>query len=146
MILLVVHAAAVWFLVGLVAVVQGLVYPGLAALGPSVPESVWVEHHDRHTRAMARVVTVPWAVQGVTCAVLLFARPPGVPFWLGAVAGVCGAVTVAVTVLVSVPCHRRLASGFDAAVARRLVVTNGWRTAAWALGGVVAAVMLVMAA
>lgn len=146
MILLVVHAAAVWFLVGLVAVVQGLVYPGLAALGPSVPASVWTEHHGRHTRAMARVVTAPWAVQGVTCAVLLFTRPPGVSFWWAAAAAVCGAATVAVTVLVSVPCHRRLASGFDAAVARRLVVTNRWRVVAWALGGVVAAVMLVVAA
>ena len=146
LVLLVVHAAAVWFLTGLIATVQGLVYPGLAAVGPALDRAEWVEHHADHLRGITRVVAPPWAVQGLTCAILLVARPPGVPFALAAVAGLCGATTVAVTVLVSVPCHRRLADGFDAMVARRLVVTNRWRTAAWSAGAVVAAAMLLVAA
>ena len=140
--LLVIHLAAVWFLVGLVWVVQVLVYPAFAGVGDA-PH--WSEHHDRHTRLMGFVVSGPWAVQGVTCALLLVARPEGVPFWLVALAGLCGLATVVVTLAVSVPCHRRLAQGYDTATLRRLVATNWYRTGAWTLGGVVAVGMVLIA-
>ncbi len=139
--LLVVHLAAVWFCVGLVWVVQVLVYPGFRGIDPAR----WGEQHDRHTRLMARTVSAPWAVQGVTCAVLLVWRPDGVPFWLAALAGVCGAATVAVTVGISVPCHQRLSAGYDDAVLDRLVRTNWYRTVAWTAGGVVAGAMVLLA-
>ena len=142
MLLLAVHAAAVWFLVGLIWVVQVLVYPGFAPVGEARADAGWRAFHDRHTRLMGRVVAGPWAVQGVTCALLLVARPDGVPFWLAALAGVLGATTVAITVGVSVPCHRRLSEGYDPRVLHRLVTTNRWRTAAWSLAGVTAAAMM----
>jgi len=136
--LLGVHAAAVWFCVGLVWVIQLLVYPGFAAMaGPD-----WAAVHARHTRRMGQLVTGPWAVQGLTCVVLLVWRPPGVPLVAALAAGVCAAVTVVVTAAVSVPCHRRLAERFDPAVHARLVATNWWRTAAWTLGGLLALAML----
>jgi hypothetical protein len=59
--LLVLHLAAVWFCVGLVWVVQVLVYPGFRAVGDT---AIWREHHGRHTRLMAWTVSAPWAVQG----------------------------------------------------------------------------------
>lgn len=139
--LLTVHAASVWFCAGLVWVIQLLVYPGFAA----VSAERWTAVHDGHTATMARLVTGPWAVQGLTCAVLLVWRPPGVPAAAALVAAVCGAVTVGVTVAVSVPCHRRLSAGYDAVVLARLVRTNWWRTAAWTLGAIVAAAMVVAA-
>jgi hypothetical protein len=139
--LLVVHLAAVWFCTGLVWVVQVLVYPGFRG----ADRGRWREHHDRHTRLMAWTVSGPWAVQGVTCAVLLVRRPDGVPLWLAVLAAVCGAVTVAVTVGVSVPCHQRLALAYDDVVLDRLVRTNRYRTAAWTAGGVVAAAMVLLA-
>lgn len=135
------HLAAVWFCVGLVWVIQLLVYPGFAHM----VGGDWVAVHDRHTRIMGLLVSGPWAVQGLTCAVLLVWRPPGVPLVAALAAAACGAVTVIVTVLVSVPCHRRLAQGWDPAVHARLTRTNWWRTAAWTLGGVVALVMLGLA-
>ena len=140
--LLVVHLAAVWFCAGLVWVVQVLVYPGFAGIG----RAAFTEWHDRHTRLMSYVVSGPWAVQGVTTAVLLVRRPEGVPFWVAALSGVCGAATVAVTVLVSVPCHQRLSRGYDDEVLARLVRTNWWRVLAWTAGGVVAAAMMLVAA
>jgi hypothetical protein len=140
--LVVVHLAVVWFCVGLVWVVQVLVYPGFR----DASHTRWRELHDRHTRLMAWTVSGPWAVQGVTCAVLLVSRPDGVPFWLAALAGVCGATTVAVTVGLSVPCHRRLAVAYDDAVLDRLVRTNWYRTAAWTAGGLVAVAMVLLAA
>jgi hypothetical protein len=140
-VLLVLHLAAVWFCVGLVWVVQVLVYPGFRG----ADRAGWREHHDRHTRQMAWTVSGPWAVQGATCAVLLGWRPDGVPFWAAALAGLCGAATVAVTVGVSVPCHRRLSVAYDDAVLDRLVRTNWYRTAAWTAGGVVAVAMVLVA-
>jgi hypothetical protein len=140
--LLGVHTAAVWFCTGLVWVVQLLVYPGFAAMtGPD-----WPTVHARHTRLMGRLISAPWAVQGLTCAVLLIWRPPGVPYGLALAAGLCGAATVVVTIGVSVPCHQRLAHGWDPAAHARLNRTNWWRTAAWTLGGVVALAMLLLAA
>ncbi|GAA4925878.1 hypothetical protein EV188_11321 [Actinomycetospora succinea] len=136
------HAAAVWFCVGLVWTVQLLVYPGFAAMD----RSGWVDVHGRHTRLMGRLIGLPWLVQGVTCAVLLIWRPAGVPLLLAVAAGACGAATVAVTLAISVPCHERLAQSFDADVLTRLTRTNWWRTAAWTLGGVVALAMLELAA
>jgi hypothetical protein len=137
-----VHAAAVWCCTGLVWVIQLLVYPGFDDMtGPD-----WTAVHARHTRLMGWLVSGPWAVQGLTCAVLLFRRPDGVPLVAALAAGLCGAVTVAVTVAVSVPCHQRLARGWDPAVHARLTRTNWWRTAAWSLGGVVALVMIGLAA
>ncbi len=140
--LLVAHLAAVWFCVGLVWVVQLLVYPGFRG----IDRARWREQYDRHTRLMAWTVSGPWAVQGVTCAVLLVWRPDGAPFWLAALAGVCGAATVAVTAAVSVPCHRRLAVAYDDVVLDRLVRSNWYRTVAWSAGGVVAIVMVLLAA
>lgn len=141
MVLVVVHLAAVWFCIGLVRVVQLLVHPGFRDVDPSA----WREHHARHTRLMAGTIVGPWAVQGVTTAVLLAWRPDGVPFWLPVLAAVCGATTVAVTVGVSVPCHRRLAEAHDDVVLDRLVRTNCSRTAAWTAGGVVAVAMVLLA-
>ena len=58
------HVLSVCFCAGLVWVVQLLVYPGFAAVGP---DAGWRGFHDRHTRTMAWLVTGPWAVQGLTC-------------------------------------------------------------------------------
>lgn len=133
------HVVSVCFLAGLVWVVQLLVYPGFAAVGANLATPGWRDVHDRHTRTMGRLVTGPWAVQGLTCAWLLLAAP--VPWPLAIAAGVCGAVTVAVTVLVSVPCHTRLSQGYDAVVLDRLVRTNWYRTTAWSLGALAAIAM-----
>lgn len=125
------HAAATTGLAGLCWVVQVVVYPSFLSAGPT---SAWPAVHAHHTRAMAAVVTLPWAVQGLTLAVLLLRRPAGAPLWLLLLAGVLAATTVAVTAVWSVPLHGRLAGGYDEPLARRLVATNWLRTAAWTAG------------
>ncbi len=141
MLLLAVHTVAVSALAGLAWVVQLVVYPGFLAVGPTPG---WAAFHDAHSRRMTVVVVLPWAVQGGTLGLLLLAPPPGVPYALVLLAATLGAVTVLVTALVSVPLHRRL-QPYDADVARRLVRTNWWRTAAWTAGAVCAAAMLLLA-
>ena len=136
--LLLAHTAATCALAGLVWTVQLVVYPAFLTVGPT---AAWAGHHAAHTRAMALVVMVPWAVHGATCALLLLRRPAGVPLPLVLLAGALGLVTVVVTVAVSVPLHTRLGAGYDPALAQRLISTNWWRTAAWTASAAVALAM-----
>lgn len=132
------HAAATTGLAGLCWVVQVVVYPSFRAAGPT---AAWPAVHAHHTRSMAAVVTLPWAVQGLALAALLLRRPDGLPLALLLLTGVLAATTVAVTAVWSVPLHGRLAAGYDDALARRLVATNWLRTAAWTGGAACALTM-----
>lgn len=140
--LLTVHAVAVWGLTGLSFTVHRVVYPSFLLVGPT---TAWPAVHAQHVRRVAQVVAVPWAVQGATTAVLLVARPDHVPGWLALLTGAFAGVTVAVTVLGAIPAHDRL-SGFDAQTVRRLLRASWWRTAAWCGGSACAAAMLLVAA
>jgi hypothetical protein len=139
--LLVVHLVAVAALAGLSWTVQLVVYPSFLLVGPT---PAWPSFHDQHARRMTQAVVVPWAVQGVTLAALLLRRPDGVALPLVLLAAALGLGTVAVTALSSVPLHGRL-QPYDDRLARRLLATHGLRTAAWTLGALVAAAMVLQA-
>ena len=139
--LLLVHAAAVWFLAGLSWTVQLVNYPLMAVVGPER----FPAYEAGHAPRMAVAVGPAWAVEGVTTAWLLLAPPAAAPGWLVWAGAVCAAVPVAVTLAFSVPAHARLATGFDAAVHRRLVRTHALRTVGWTAHGVVALVLLAAA-
>ena len=132
--LLLVHLVATAVLTGMVWVVQLVVYPAFRTVGPT---AAWGVYHRRHTGAMAAVIALPWAVQGLTVGLLLLRRPGPLVLLTAALA----AGTVLVTVLVSVPLHTRLGEAYDDAAARRLLSTNWWRTAAWTAGTCCAAVL-----
>lgn len=125
------HAAAATSLAGLIWVVQIVVYPSFRLTGPG---PAWAQVHAHHTRTMGTVVLLPWAVQGVTLAALLVRRPAGLPLPLLLLTAALAATTVGVTAGSSVPLHRGLAGGYDDRLARRLIRTNWWRTAAWTAG------------
>ncbi len=128
MTLLLAHAAATCFLAGLVWVVQLVVYPSFLRVGPT---AAWPDVHAEHSRGITRVVVLPWAVQGVCCAVLLVRRPDGVPLWLALLAAALGLATVLLTALVQVPLHTRLGRAYDERAARRLLRSNRLRVLAW---------------
>jgi hypothetical protein len=120
--------AGAWLLVHLVAttalaavgwLVQLVVYPSFALVGPGE----WERFHARHQRAIAVVVGPPWLAQGIAVAVLTLAL--GAP---GAVLAALALAGVALTVLGAVPEHRRLTAGGDL---RRLLRANLLRTLAW---------------
>ena len=128
MTLLLAHAAATCFLTGLVWVVQLVVYPSFLRVGRT---AAWPAFHAQHSRGMTRAVVLPWAVEGVCCAVLLVRRPDGVPLWLAGLAGALGLATVVLTFLVQVPLHGRLSRAYDERAARRLLASNRLRVLAW---------------
>ncbi|MEM7625423.1 MAG: hypothetical protein AAF333_07340 [Planctomycetota bacterium] len=132
--LLLIHAAATLYMVGLIWFVQVVHYP----LFDGVGEDGFAAYEDRHARRTTWVVLPPMVIELVTAVWLVAQRStllPGVPAWQ-AWAGLGLVVFLwAVTFLVSVPQHQRLTQGFDVTSHRILTDTNWLRTTAWSLRG-----------
>lgn len=128
------HAAATWFMVGLIWFVQVVHYPLFAGVG----EQGWCEYSRRHQSLTTRVVG-PVMLTEILSAAALLALLPGILTIAGAV---LLALLWASTFFVQVPLHGRLGKGHDAAVMRTLVATNWARTILWTARGVIALAML----
>jgi hypothetical protein len=137
-VLLLVHAAATWFMVGIIWFVQVIHYPLFDHLASDVAASYAYEHQRRTGWVVGPVMLVEMG----TAVLLGLFRPPGVGF----AAIVTGLVLIAViwasTFFVQVPIHAKLLSGFDDELQHKLVVTNWVRTIAWSARGVLALVMI----
>jgi hypothetical protein len=88
------------------------VYPALLR----VPADRWRETHARHSRGILPLVVLVYAAVLAACTAATLTAP-GAGVW---VADAGTAVAVLVTALLAPPLHRRLASGPDASVLRRL--------------------------
>ena len=127
---LIVHAAATWFMTGLIWFVQRVHYP----LMDGVATAGYADYQRRHMHATSPVVGVAMLIELLT-AVALVVMFVGVAGWWVNLA-LLAFIWVS-TAAVQVPAHRRLGGGFDAATHRRLVVSNWGRTAAWSLRAVI---------
>lgn len=134
--LLLIHAAATWFMVGLIWLVQAVHYPLFAAVGPEGFRA----YEAGHVRRITPVVGPAMLVEAVSAGWLLV-RPDADRAL--AAAG-CALVVVCwlSTALLQVPQHRVLEKGYDERAVRALVRTNWVRTVAWTARGVIAAAML----
>ena len=118
---------------GFQVTVSGVVYPALAA----APD--WTRAHGAHTRAIAPVVAAVYGALLVGGGWALVTHPRD-PWVLLAAAG--AALSFLTTALVAAPTDGRLGAGRDAALVRRLLVADRWRTAGAAvcvLGALMAA-------
>lgn len=121
--MLLLHAAATLAMTGLIWFVQLVHYP-LFPYAASGDFSRFAADHQRRTGW----VVVPLMFSEAAAATwLLLAHGSGI-VWAGWL--LLGSIWLS-TAAIQVPLHRRLARGFDAPAARRLVMTNWWRTAAW---------------
>ena len=136
--LVVTNAAAAWTMTGLIWFVQVVHYPLLAVVPRESARTTAVEHQSR----TARVVMLPMAAEGVTTLWLMFDRPADVDWWLAWAGGVCVAVALLSTVLLSVPRHGRMASEPTDTIGRELVRTNWPRTVAWTAHGIISAAIV----
>ena len=126
---LVAHAAATWFLAGLIWVVQRVHYP----LFDHVDAGRFVAFEQAHARRITWIVAPAMGLELITGAWLPWAVGPGIERSVLLVgAGLIAFLWIS-TAFIQVPCHARLAHGYDAAAHRRLVRTNSLRTAAWSL-------------
>lgn len=137
-VLLLTHAAATLFLVGLIWFVQIVHYPLMAR----VPVSEFSAYEHEHQNRTTFVVAPTMLIEVLTAAMLLVVMPPGSGRFLPAIGIVLLAIIWLSTFLVQVPLHARLKTGFDAVAHRRLVFSNWLRTLAWTGRGVLALIML----
>lgn len=124
------HVAATWALVGLIWVVQQIIYPMMAEWSRDRFSSV----HAGYTRRMGAVVAPLMLVELLGAVAWVWVSPEDGLAWT---AGALVAVTWLSTGLMQVPLHKRLESGFSADVIAKLVRTNWIRTWAWTLRGVI---------
>jgi len=135
------HLAATAAMVGLIWFVQIVHYPLFTLVGTDG----FAHYEAAHTRSTSFVVGPAMAVEGVSAlAIAAWFRADA-----GTVAALVGLLLLALvhasTVLLQVPAHRRLSTGYDPDVARRLVRTNWLRTIGWSLRGLLAVAMIVVA-
>jgi hypothetical protein len=137
-VLLLIHAAATWFMVGIIWFVQIVHYPLFDHLAGEVAASYAYEHQRRTGWVVGPVMLIEMA----TAVLLGLFRPPGVGFPL-IVAGLALIATVWIsTFFVQIPIHAKLLEGYDGPLQRRLVVTNWIRTVAWTARGALALEMI----
>lgn len=134
--LLLLHFATSCYMTGLCWLVQLVVYPQFARVGPEQ----FGAYHRSHM-AWTSAAVVPVMVPEAIFAVLILVRDPqSVLAWVGVV---LLAIVWANTFGQEVPRHEKLKAGFDAHHIKMLVRWNWPRTLAWTGRAVVGGLMLV---
>jgi hypothetical protein len=129
--LLLVHLAATWFLVGLIWTIQVVHYPLFAKVGAEG----FAAYEASHSTLIGLVVMPLMLLELFTAFMLLAAPPAGIPTWVWWAGAALVGIIWLTTFFVSVPQHARLATGFDAQAHAILVSTNWIRTLAWTTRG-----------
>jgi len=136
--LLFVHIAATWTMVGLIWFVQIVHYPLFVQVGLSF----FAEYETNHSRLTTWVVGPPMLMEGVTAIGLLLYKPYGISssqLWFGLALLL---MIWASTGFLQVPQHDILTRGFNMEAHHFLVASNWVRTVAWSLRGVLVLAML----
>ena len=129
---LIVQWMATWYMVGLIWMVQVVHYPMFDRVGGEQ----FRQYEADHNRLITPIVGIPMLVGLATAAWFVFAAWPGASSRGWAIAGLIMIAAIwLTTAFVSVPCHARLAQGFDAQTHRLLVSSNWIRTILWTARG-----------
>ena len=128
--LLLSHAAATWFMTGLIWVIQVVHYPLFARVGAEG----YRDYQLAHQSLISFIVGPAMLIEAVATAAILLTRRDAPAFAAAALL----AIIWASTAFLQVPMHNALANGFDAQAHARLVDTNWIRTLAWTARGIFA--------
>ena len=125
--LLIIHAAATFFLGGLIWTIQAVHYPLFALVG----RDQFAQYERQHQARITRVVAPPMVVELVTALLLLVWTPDAVPYW-ALIVGAALVVWIWIsTAAEAVPRHRELELGFNDEAHRGLMQANWRRTFLW---------------
>jgi hypothetical protein len=124
-----IHLAVTWMLVGLIWVVQILVYPQFQ----KVAAAEFNAYHFSHCLRIGLIVAPLLFTEIATSAWLLYAGQRTLPFVISL--GLIPVVWLC-TAVFQAPMHIKLMRGFDAPLIHRLILTNWIRTLAWTARGV----------
>jgi len=134
------HLAAAAFMTGLIWYVQLVHYPSMAFW----PADEFPRYEAFHRERTGWIVVPVMLAEGLLAAGLVVRRPAALPPWMPLVGLVALLVLHASTFLIQVPCHERLAAGWDPATHGWLVRSNWIRTVLWSLRGLLAGWMAVL--
>lgn len=141
MVVLIVHAAATWFMTGLIWFVQIVHYPLFAKVGAAAFKDYEHDHQRKTTWVVAPIMLIEAAAATILVVPLLSVADSRLA-WLGLA---LLAVVWLSTFLVQVPLHAALELAPSRETMNRLVLTNWVRTAAWTARAVVAGLLLASA-
>ncbi len=139
--LLALNAAATLALVGLIWVVQLVIYPQFADVAAGNRGGFGI-YHERYSRRITWLVGPLMGTELATGACLFAARPAAVSAGEATLGLALIAFNALSTGLWFAPLHARLGAGFDEARHASLVRTNWARTAAWTARGALVAVWI----
>jgi uncharacterized membrane protein len=126
--LLVVHAAATWYMTGLIWFVQLVHYP----LMELVERVRWRDYEQRHQRLTTWLVAPGMLFEAGTAILLWWNSAPETAGLTWSRIGLALVVSNGLsTAALQAPLHARLTEHWDPRVHRRLVATNWIRTTAW---------------
>ncbi|MDZ4768500.1 MAG: hypothetical protein SGJ24_05180 [Chloroflexota bacterium] len=125
--LLLVHAAVTWMLVGLILTIQIVHYPLFRFVGAAS----YPAYQDAHMGTITALVAPLMLIELVTAVILALAPPEGVPSWATWVGLALVGLIWFATLFINSPQHAALSGGFDAATHAALVASNWIRTIAW---------------
>jgi hypothetical protein len=123
--LLQIHLVASIWMTAIIWYVQLVHYPSFQA----IEANKFCKFHAEHSRNTTLLVLIPMLLELTSALSLVWKSPSGAHLVLGALT----LLTWALTFLVSVPLHNRLASGKDREVIARLIRSNWPRTLTWTL-------------
>ena len=128
-IILKIHFASTFYLLGMIYIIQVIHYPVLALIG----KDEFVECHAKHVNQTTFVIAIPMIIEFITMLLLLLSSPvfrndPAFIF-----ASVMIILIWCVTFFISVPLHNILATGYDQKAWKTLLKTNWIRTGAWSI-------------
>ena len=135
--LLTFHIAVTWMIVGLIWVVQILIYPQFLRLG----ELEFKDYHFAHCFRIGLIVGPLLFLEAATACWLLYLGQHDFPFLIS-----LGLILVnwVSTAVIQAPMHTKLMKGFDARTIRILILSNWIRTLAWTARGVLVSFYLAM--
>ena len=137
---LLVHVGSTWAVVGVIWIIQLLVYPAMA----SVPTEAFPAYERFHQRRVSWVLVL-FAPAEVITGLIVFLAPGDVPRWMPFVGGVILVLLWVSTAFFFAPLHGRLLDGFDPGLHQRLVSSNWMRTVGWSARGVLVLAMIAAA-
>ena len=138
MIVFLINLASTWFMVGLIWIIQIVHYPLFRNVGPEEFKTF----HLSHKILISPLVGSVMIFELVTSLILLFQTPKGVPNWTVVISIILLTGIWSSTLILQVPYHEKLGSGFDNEIHNLLVKTNWIRTVCWSLRGVFVLLML----
>ena len=123
-----VHFAATWFMVGLIWIIQLVHYPSFHW----VDESRFSRFAQFHSSSISKIV-MPVMIVELLTGLILIVNYEEIMMQFNLVALI---LIWLVTMFLSVPCHKKLAEGYNPETVDSLVSSNWLRTILWSIRGI----------